>query len=228
MRGLTVPQFRCLLPICLVTLTAVAQEQPKDKDHPQVRVNYLNVCTPSADDQQEIHKALNSVPSPKFATDFEVTRGQASVPDAPLASYVRIRHDFAAGVPFVAAQYSLSVDPKSMVEDLVFRSREAKDVIQIQLEDTVTGAQDPKSVLMTDTPVNRIKLERFGKSSVALARCESVNQSAYEPLFRQASELMIRYRAALSVKRVVPPELAALGIKPASKTATKSSKSSKP
>lgn len=228
MRRLIVLPFRFLLSICLITLAAGAQEQPKDKNQPQVRVNYLNVCTPSADDQQEIRKALNSVPSPKFATDFEVTRGQASVPDAPLASYVRMRHDFVAGVPFVAAQYSLSVDPKSMVEDLVFRSREAKDVIQIQLEDTVTGALDPKSVLMTDTPVNRIKLERFGKSSVALARCESVDQSAYEPLFREASEVMIRYRAALSVKRVVPRELVALGIKPAAQPAAKGSKSSKP
>ena len=228
MRRLTVPQISFLLAILLVPFTAIAQEQPKDKDQPQVRVNYLNVCTPSAEEQQEIRKALGSLPAPKFTADFEVTRGQASVPDAPLASYVRIRHDFAASVPFVAAQYSLSVDPKSMVEDLVFRSREAKDVIQIQMEDTVTGAQDPKSVLMTDTPVNRIKLERFGKSSVALARCESVDQSAYEPLFREASEAMIRYRAALSIKRLVPRELVALGIKPETQSAAKGSKTSKP
>ena len=211
-----------------MALMAVGQEQPKDKDQPQVRVNYINVCTPSADEQQEIRKALGSLPAPKFTADFEVTRGQASVPDSPLASYVRIRHDFAASVPFVAAQYSLSVDPKSMVEDLVFRSREAKDVLQIQLEDTVTGAQDPKTVLATDTPVNRIKLERFGKSSVALARCESVDQSAYEPLFREASAVMIRYRAALSIKRLVPRELVALGIKPAAQTTEKDSKTSKP
>lgn len=216
------------LPVLLLVAAGTAQEQPKEKDQPQVRVNILNVCTPSADEQQEIRKALASVPSPKFAADFEVTRGQASVPDAPLASYVRIRHDFVASVPFVAAQYSLSVDPKSMVEDLVFRSREAKDVIQIQLEDTVTGARDPKSVLMSDTPVNHIKLERFGKSSVALARCEGVNQAAYEPLFQQASEVMMRYRAALSIKRLVPRELVALGIRPVAQAAEKSSPPSKP
>ena len=221
-------KLRYLLLILLIAIICVGQEQPKDKDQPQVKVNYLNVCTPSADEQQEIRKALTSIPGAKFATDFEVSRGQTSIPDAPLASYVRIRHDFAPTVPFVAAQYSLSIDPKSMVEDLVFRSREAKDVIQIQLEDTVTGAQDPKSVLATDTPVNRIKLERFGKSSVALARCESVDQSAYNPLFQLASEVMTRYRVALAVKRLVPRELIALGIKPATEPAEKGPKSAKP
>ena len=221
-------RLRYLIPVLLLAVVTAAQEQPKDKDQPQVKVNYLNVCTPSADEQQEIRKALSSIPSAKFATDFEVSRGQASVPDAPLASYVRIRHDFVPAVPFVAAQYSLSVDPKSMVEDLVFRSREAKDVIQIQLEDTVTGARDPKSVLATDTPVNRIKLERFGKSSVALARCESVDQTAYNPLFQQASEVLSRYRAALAVKRLVPRELVALGVSPAAQSAEKGSKSTKP
>ena len=221
-------RLRYLLPTLLLTLAAVAQNQPKDQNQPQVRVNYLNVCTPSADEQQEIRKALSSIPPPKFSGDFEVSRGQTSVPDADTASYVRVRHDFVNAVPFVAAQYSLSIDPKSMVEDLVFRSREAKDVIQIQLEDTVTGALDAKSVLITDTPVNRIKLERFGKSSVALARCEAVNQSAYEPLFRQASEAMSHYREALGIKRLVPGELTALGIKPSAQAARKSPPTTKP
>jgi hypothetical protein len=214
--------------ILLLAAGAFAQEQPKDKDQPQVKVNILNVCTPSAEEQQEIRRALTAIPNPKFAPDFEVTRGQATVPDAPLASYVRIRHDFVSSLPFVAAQYSLSVDPKSMMEDLVFRSREAKDVIQIQLEDTITGAQDPKSVLATDTPVNHIKLERFGKSSVALARCESVDQAGYEPLFRQASEVMMRYREALAIKRIVPRELTALGIKPTAPAAPKGTTPNKP
>ena len=206
---------------------AFAQDQPKDKDQPQVKVNILNVCSPSAEEQQEIRKALTAIPGAKFTPDFEVTRGQATVPDGPLASYVRIRHDFVASIPFATAQYSLSIDPKSMEEDLVFRSREAKDVIQIQLQDTITGAQDPKSMLVTDTPVNHIKLERFGKSSVALARCESADQSSYEPLFRQASEVMARYREALAIKRIVPRELTALGIKPAAAPGPKSASPSK-
>ena len=195
--------------------------EPQSKDQPQVRVNYLNVCTPSKDDQQEIHSALSHIPPAKFSTDFEISRGQATVPDAPLASYVRIRHEFAATVPFIAAQYSLSMDPKSIVEDLVFRPRDPKDIIQIQLEDTVTGAIDARSVLATDTPVSRIKLERFGKPSIVLARCENADQSVYQPLFNEASAVMLRFRTALGTKRLIPRELGALGALPAAKPAPK-------
>ena len=204
--------------ILLVAVAAFAQEQPKeppkDQSQPQVRVNYLNVCTPSTADQQEIHAALAHIPAAKFSSDFEISRGQATIPDAPLASYVRIRHEFVPSIPFIAAQYSLSVDPKSIVEDLVFRDRDPKDIIQIQLEDTVTGAQDARSVLLTATPVDRIKLELFGKPSIVLARCENVDQKAYQPLFDQASQVLAHYRAALGAKRLVPRELIALGALP--------------
>ena len=213
--------LRHLLPFLLLTVTAFAQDQPKDQSQPQVRVNYLNVCNPSEEEQQIIRKALASVPPPSFAPDFEISRGKTAVPESPIASYVRIRHEFPPSVPFIAAQYSLSVDEKSVVEDLVFRSRDPKDVIQVQLEDTVTGAQDPKTVLATDTPVNRIKLERFGKSSVALARCQGGDQKVYEPLFQMASELMIKYRGALGTKRLIPRELAALGVGTTKKPMTK-------
>lgn len=206
--------------LLLLAIPTLAQDQPKDqqppsKDQPQVRVNYLNVCNPSAADQQEIRTALARVPPTKFTSDFEITRGKTTIPDAPIATYVRIRHEFPAAVPFIAAQYSLSVDEKSIIEDLVFRSRDPKDIIQVQLEDTVTGAPDPKAVLATDTPINHIKLERFGKPSVALARCQGVDQSPYEPLFTEASQLMNRYRTALGTKRLVPRELAMLGALPA-------------
>lgn len=207
--------FCCLLPLVLLASAAFSQEAPKspvNKDQPQVRINYLNVCTPSADEQQEIRKALSGVPAAKFAPDFEISRGQTSIPDSPLASYVRVRHEFTATVPLIAAQYSLSADPKSIVEDLVFRTRDPKDIIEIQLEDTLTGAGDPKTVLATDTPVDRIKLERFGKPSVVLSRCPTVDQTAYQPLFSQASEVMAKYRTALGTKRLVPRELAALGV----------------
>jgi hypothetical protein len=211
-----VPKTFCrLLPLVLFASAAFSQEAPKspvNKDQPQVRINYLNVCTPSPDEQQEIRKALSGVPAAKFAPDFEISRGQTSIPDSPLASYVRVRHEFAATVPLIAAQYSLSADPKSIVEDLVFRTRDPKDVIEIQLEDTLSGAEDPKAVLATGTPVDRIKLERFGKPSVVLSRCPTVDQSAYQPLFSQASEVMAKYRTALATKRLVPRELAALGV----------------
>jgi len=210
---------RYLSPLLLAT-AALAQDQPKDQ--PQVRINYVNVCTPSDEEQAEIRKALASVPPGRFAPDFEITRGVATVPDAPRAGYVRIRHEFAPTVPFIAAQYSLSVDEKSIIEDLVFRTREPKDIIQIQLEDTVPGAHDAKTVLATNTPVNRIKLERFGKTSVGLSRCEGADQKIYEPLFQTASELMMKYRAAMAIQRTVPRELAALGVGTTPKPAQKS------
>jgi hypothetical protein len=194
-----------------LTGAAFTQEEKPKKDQPEVRINYLNVCAPSDAEQQEIRAALNHVPLPKFTQDFEISRGRSTLELAPTANWVRLRREFPPAVPFTAAQYSLSVDEKSIIETLVFRSREPKDVLQVQLEDTVTGAADAKSVLVSDTPVNRIKLERFGKSSLVLARCPTADQTAFEPLFRKASEVLANYRTALDIKRLVPRELAMLG-----------------
>ena len=190
---------------------APAEKPTEKKDQPQVRINYLNVCTPSDDEQKEIRTALTSIPAAKFTPDFEISRGRSSMADAPTANWVRLRREFAPTAPFVAAQYAITVDEKAIIETLVFRSREAKDVLQVQLENSVTGAQDAKSVLDNDTPVNRVKLERFGKPSVALARCQAADQAKYEPLFRQASQVLANYRAAMDIKRLVPRELAMLG-----------------
>jgi hypothetical protein len=204
--------------VCSMLLQGYGQENPTPANkQPEVRVNYLNVCAPSDSDKQEFLTSLNKIPAPKFASDFEISRGRSSLQDAPTANWVRVRREFPTGAPVVAAQYSLTVDEKSMIETLVFRSREAKDVMQVQLEVTVTGAQNPASVLAADTPVNRIKLERFGKASSVLARCTNGDQSAYEPLFRKASSVLAEYRTAMGIKRLVPRELAMLGpITPAS------------
>ena len=184
--------------------------KPADPNQPQVRVNYLNVCTPSEDDQKEIHTALSSIPAAKFSADFEISRGHSTAEQAPPANWVRIRREFGPGAPYIAAQYAITVDEKNIIETLVFRSREAKDVLQVQLEDAVSGAQDARSVLISDTPVSRMRLERFGKSSVVLSRCPAADQTQYEPLFREASEVLARYRAAMGIKHLVPRELAML------------------
>ena len=58
-------------------------------------------------------------------------------------------------------------------------------------------------MLATNTPVSHIRLERFGKSSIALARCMATeagpapDQSAYEPLFASASAVVSDYRRIL-------------------------------
>jgi len=83
------------------------------------------------------------------------------------------------------------------------------------------------AMLTSNTPVNRIRLERFGKPSVALARCQAAeggpapDQSAYEPLFRSASDVLAHYRELLGVKSVVPEELAKINGMPKTHSARK-------
>jgi hypothetical protein len=76
-------------------------------------------------------------------------------------------------------------------------------------------------MLGSNSPATRVRLERFGKPSVALARCTAAeggptpDQTAYEPLFRGASDVLANYRRLLAVSIVVPEELAKIrGDKP--------------
>jgi hypothetical protein len=102
--------------------------------------------------------------------------------------------------PMLTAQYSMSKDEDNAVETLVLRTRDPKEFHELSFEDRVSaGAASPVSLLTVDTPVSRIRLERLSKSSIVLARCEGGDQSAYEPLFRQASEIMSQYRKALEL-----------------------------
>ena len=219
---------RKLLPAALAALAALAGAQ-----QPQVKVNVLNVCSPSADDQKELSAALAKVPARlTFGTDFEISRGRSTLdPNAPIpgmpampqsatstANWVRMRREFPESVPFANVQYSFSVDSQNMVETLVLRVRDPKDLMQISIEDSASAVTSPAAMLSSNTPVSRIKLERFGKSSVVLARCSGTaegpapDQNAYEPIFRNASSIMSRYREGLGVKRMVPQELAHLGV----------------
>jgi hypothetical protein len=96
----------------------------------------------------------------------------------------------------------------------VLHVRDPKDLIQVSMEDSASAIGSPEAMVAANTPANRIRLERFGKSSIALARCSAsengpaLDQSAYEPLFRAASEVLANYRGLLGVKRTVPAELA--------------------
>jgi len=211
-----------------------AQEPPANPPPtPQVKVNMLNVCTPSADEQKEIAAALARIPKqPLFSADFEVTRGRSTLTDMPsfiaaeqpghvagepsVANYVRIRREFSVQALFASVQYSFSNDGANMVETLVLHVRDPKDLIQVALEDSASSVTSSEAMLASNTPANRVRLERFGKSSIALARCSAadsgaaIDQSAYEPLFRSASDVLANYRALLSVKKIVPEELAAI------------------
>src|SRR5215475_7026203 len=211
-------------------LCASAQ-QPGSTQEPQVKVNMLNVCTPSAVVQKDIASALAKVPKqPLFDADFEVSRGRSTLSELPamleagqaghvagepsVASYVRIRREFSVQAMFSSVQYSFSNDGVNMIETLVLRVRDPKDLMQVSLEDSASAVTSSATMLGANTPAMRVRLERFGKSSVALARCQDTaagpapNQSAYEPLFRSASDVLTNYRGLLGVKRIVPEELA--------------------
>jgi len=220
------PKNLILIFIAGVSVSAWTQQTGQ----PPVKVNVLNVCTPSADEQKEIAAALAQIPkNPKFSTDFEVDRGRSTLSgnvdflqtgaaqvasDNSTADWVRIRREFPTASMFSTVQYSFSVDPKNMIETLVFHVREPKELTQISIEDTASAVTTPTAMLGTNTPASHVKLERFGKSSVALARCgasengPAPDQSAYEPLFASATAVLQNYRAVLNAKRVVPDEFA--------------------
>src|SRR5208282_6943527 len=149
-----------------------------------------------------------------------------------VAHYVRIRREFAAQAWFSSVQYSFSNDGQNMVETLVLHVRDPKDLIQVSMEDSASAISSVATMVAANTPASRIRLERFGKSSVALARCTGTengpapDQSAYEPLFRSASEVLINYRGLLGARHTVPAELAQ--IPTATSKAAAKPKSTKP
>jgi hypothetical protein len=236
--------------IFLLPVLAAAQstpQQPPLSQTPPVKVNILNVCTPSAEEQKELSSSLEKVPGkPGFGRDFEVARGRSTMDagttipglggtptaESSTADWVRVRREFPAGAMLSNAQYSFSVDGKNMVETLVLHVRDPKDVMQISIEDSASAVTSPAAMLGANTPVSRVKLERFGKSSVVLARCAASgnnpppDQSAYEPIFKAASSLMNHYRDALGVRTMVPQELARVAGHPAGKAGSAAPKKS--
>jgi hypothetical protein len=233
----------------VLALPALGQSPQQSGDasaqQPQVKVNMLNVCSPSADEQKEIAAALSRIPKqPLFSADFEVSRGRSTLTDMPamleagqaghvagepsVASYVRIRREFSVQATFSSVQYSFSNDGINMIETLVLHVRDPKDLIQVSLEDSASAVTSSQVMLGANTPVSRVRLERFGKPSVALARCPGVeggpipDQSAYEPLFRSASQVLADYRGLLRVKATVPEELVKISGESKAKPATES------
>jgi hypothetical protein len=217
----------------------LASAQPSSK--PQVKVNVLNVCSPSPEEQKEIAAALAKIPrQPLFSQDFEIARGRSTLDQAPdflqpaaakpsssappTADWVRVRREFAVQALFSTVQYSFSVDSQNMVETLVLRVRDPKDLLQVSLEDSASAVTSPATMLATNTPASRVKLERFGKSSVVLARClgtgegPAPDQSAYEPLFRSASAILADYRGLLHARSTIPDELARVAGTPGKKS----------
>ncbi|MGE5113502.1 MAG: hypothetical protein ACM3JB_21780 [Acidobacteriaceae bacterium] len=208
-------------------LPAQDSQQAKPEE-PQVRVNYLNVCTPPEADKAEIMAALDRLPTaPRFATDFEIARGRTTAPEdavvsgpggkvtaAPISRWVRVRKEFAEPSPYLNVQYSFSVAGAKAEEGLVFRLREPKDVMQVLLSDTVESLVNPVQVVSVRTPVDRIRLERFGKTSLVLVRCKGADQTDYEPLFQKATNILNLYREQLGARQAVAQDLPKTAEKP--------------
>jgi hypothetical protein len=219
-----------LLAGLFVPASMLCQQADNSTAQPQVKVNVLNVCTPSAGEQKEIAAALAEIPrKPAFNEDFEISHGRSTLDQVPdflkagqnakmsdtpsVSSYVRIRREFAGQGMFASVQYSFSNDGQNMVETLVLHVRDPKDLIELSLEDSASAISSAQTMLAANTPASRVRLERFGKSSIALARCAAAengpapDQTAYEPLFASGSQVLADYRRALGVQRTVPAEL---------------------
>jgi hypothetical protein len=149
------------------------------------------------------------------------------------ADWVRVRREFPGATLFSNVQYSFSVDSTNMVETLVLRVRDPKDLMEVSIEDDASAVASAAAMLSTTTPVSRVKLERFGKSSVVLSRCSgaegnpTTDQTAYEPLFQAASSIMERYRDALGARKMVPEELARMAVAGSIRTPAKTGDGSK-
>ena len=201
--------------------TLLAQQAAQQPAQPQIKVNYLNVCAPPDAEKAEILAALDHLPlSPRFSSDFEVARGRTTVPEDAVAvgpgakpgtpeisRWIRIRKEFAEGSPYLNAQYTFSLTGNKAEELLVLRIRDPKDVMQVSISDEVEALANPSQIASVRTPADRIRLERFGKSSLVLARCKGADQSAYEPLFQKASDVLNAYRGHLDAHAVVAQDL---------------------
>ena len=197
-----------------VASSLLAQNEAKEPAaKPQVQYNYLNVCSLGEPQKAEMADALQKVPAkPQFSSDFEITRGRTSMENAQPALYVRLRRELAGKSFFGNVQYSISRDEQSTTENLTLKVRDPKDLLLVTLEDTVSSdVSSPSTLLAVNTPVSRIKLEHFGKPSLVLAQCPSADQTAYEPLFHEASRLMALYRRALGLRSAFRNEIVWLG-----------------
>jgi hypothetical protein len=208
----------------LLSTAGRAQQAPASGAAPQpkIQVNFLNTCQPAQADIEAMRRALALVKDrPGFTADFEISRGLTTLSEAEAraagapagsantpSSWVRIRREFPEKAVLTDVQYSLSSEDKASNEVLALHLRDTREVLQILISDSV--AATPAQVVKLDTPPDRIRIERFGKSSIVLARCGAVDQSSYEPIFASAREILEKYRVAMAVKTVVPAELARL------------------
>jgi hypothetical protein len=201
---------------------ALPGAKASESQETKIQVNFLNPCRPAPADVEEMARALARVKeNPRFSFDFEISRGVTTLTEAEAraagvpagaantpSAWVRIQREFPDKAPLTDVQYSMSVDAGEASESLAMHLRDSREVLQIWISDAVKGSA--AEAVKADTPPERIRIERFGKASIVLARCGGMDQSSYEPLFQSAGEILRKYRTAMAVKSVVPAELARL------------------
>jgi len=210
----TIRLVRVLFLSVLCSFAALGQDAKdnaaKPDQGPPVKVNILNVCTPGAEEQQEMTSALARLPkAPSFINDYEIARWVSTLAEGASAKYVRLRREFKSDSPLQTIQYSLSSDAENTIETLVFRGRDVKDLLALSIEDKLsTSVSNPSIVIQSDTPASRLRVERAGKTTVGLARCEGVDQSKYGPIFAQASAALAGYRRLLKLRTILASDIA--------------------
>ena len=138
--------IRAIILMTCFAIGATAQQNPGDI---KVRVNYVNACSPSEADLKEISAVLDRIPlDPHFAADFEVARGRTTDEHAA-SDWVRMRREISGQSIITNVQYSVSSDPRGVLETSVFRWRDPKEVLQVAIEDSVTVGT-PAAVVSTD------------------------------------------------------------------------------
>src|SRR5947209_1194837 len=78
-----------------------APQQPTPEKTPQIKLNFLNVCTPNETEKKELASALKKVSQKvNYSGDFEVTRGRTVSSKEGTAKYVRLRREITGDANF--------------------------------------------------------------------------------------------------------------------------------
>ena len=138
---------------------------PAAAQQPQVKVNVLNVCAPSAEEQKELSVGAGARcrASPLSAKDYEVARGHSTLdPNTPMpgmqtlppdaasaADWVRVRREFPELRSVQQCSIFVQRRCQNMVETLVLRVRDPKDLMQVSIEDSASAVTSASAMLAT-------------------------------------------------------------------------------
>ena len=131
--------------------------------------------------------------------DFEISRGVTTLTEAEAratgAPRGQRRHAVAVGANSQGVSREGAADGRAIFaergggsasEALALHLRDSREVLQILISDTVNGSA--AQVVKAATPPDRIRIERFGKGSIVLARCGASISRLTSRCFRRRAE----------------------------------------